>query len=110
MKIDQPSGDGGTTSNTDIARLCFLDINHFFLWIKSLIPLELHNALKVIHTNLSVILHIFNSEQEVSTERLDVLCKETYESIIISFPWAHITPFLHKLLAHCPELIRVCWT
>lgn len=77
MKIDQPSDDGCTTSTEDIARLSFLDKNHFLLWIKSLIPLELYDALKVIHTNLSVILRVFNSDQEVSTERLDVLCKET---------------------------------
>ena len=29
-----------------------------------------------------------------------------YEFIINNFPWVSITPTLHKLLAHTPELIR----
>ena len=100
MKIDQPSSDGGTTSTGNIACLCFLDKNNFLFWINSLIPLEHHDALKIIHINLSVILRVFNSDEEVNTERLAVLCTETYVSIVISFPWANITPSLHKLLAH----------
>ena len=28
--------------------------------------------------------------------------------IIVEFPWVNITPSLHKLLAHCAELIRDC--
>ena len=47
MKIEQPSSDGGTTSTGNIARLCFLDKNNSLFWIKSLIPLELHDTLKV---------------------------------------------------------------
>ena len=62
----------------------------------------------MIHTNLSVILRIYNSDREINTERLDDLCKDTYESIVIHFPWANITPSMHKLLAHCSELIRSC--
>ena len=62
----------------------------------------------MIHINLSVILLIYNSDREINTERIDVLCKETYESIVIHFPWANITPSLHKLLTHCSELIRSC--
>ena len=62
MKIDQPSSDGGTTSTGNIARLCFLDKNEFLFWVNSLIPSEHHNTLKMIHTNLSVILRIYNSK------------------------------------------------
>ena len=58
--------------------------------------------------NLSVILRIFNSNQEVETDKLDILCKQTYELILTTFPWASITPSLHKILAHCTELIRDC--
>ena len=58
--------------------------------------------------NLSVILRIFNSNQEVETDKLDILCKQNYELILTTFPWASITPSLHKILAHCTELIRDC--
>ena len=108
MNIDQPSSGGGTTSTGNIARLCFMDKNQFLFWVNSLIPFEFHEPLKIIHTNLSVVLRIYNSDREINTERLDILCKETYEYIVINFSWANITPSLHKLLSHSSELIRTC--
>ena len=41
----------------------------------------------------------------MDTEGLEILCRETYESILTNFPWVHITPTLHKLLAHAPQII-----
>ncbi|KAI6659669.1 hypothetical protein LOD99_14592 [Oopsacas minuta] len=108
MKIDQTSSDGGTTSTGNDARYCFLDKNQFLYWVCSLIPTEHHENIKVIHTNLSVCLRIYNNDREMNTERLDILCKDTYEYIVIRFPWANISPTLHKLLAHSSELIRTC--
>ena len=58
--------------------------------------------------NLSVILRVFNNSQEVESEKMDVLCKQTYELILTAFPWASITPSLHKILAYSTELIRDC--
>ena len=108
MKIDQPSSDGATTSTGNVARNCFLHKNQFLYWVCSLIPTEYHGNLKVIHTNLSVCPRIYNSDREINTERLDILCKNTYEYIVIRFPWANISPTLHKLLTHSSELIRTC--
>ena len=62
----------------------------------------------IIQNNLSAILRIYNNHREIHTETLDSLCKETYELILTAFPWANITPTLHKLLSHCTELIRDC--
>ena len=53
-------------------------------------------------------LRIYNSDRKINTEILDIVCKDTYEYIVIRFPWANITPTLHKLLAHSSELIRTC--
>ena len=44
--------------------------------------------------------------RKVKTLNLGKLCKDTYLLILDSFPWASITPTLHKLLAHSEELIR----
>ena len=30
---------------------------------------------------------------------------QTYQCILINFSWAHVTPTLHKLLAHAPQII-----
>ena len=34
------------------------------------------------------------------------MCSDTYELIIDTFPWARITPTLHKVLAHSAQLIE----
>ena len=108
LRIDQPSSDGGTSSTGNIARQCFLNKNEFIFYVSSLIPNEYRNNIAIIQNNLSAILRIYNSHCEVHTEKLDSLCKDTYELILTAFPWANITPSLHKLLAHSTELIRDC--
>ena len=40
----------------------------------------------------------------MDTERLDDLCRETNQCILTNFPWAHVAPTLHKLLAHAPQI------
>ena len=108
LKIDQPTSDGGTTSTGNIARQCFLNKNDFINWVATLIPSEFRDTISIVHSNISAILRVYNSSQAVETEILDALCKDTYELIVVTFPWANITPTLHKLLAHCTELIHDC--
>ena len=43
---------------------------------------------------------------KVNTLELGKLCQDTNLCILKSFPWASVTPTLHKLLAHSEELIR----
>ena len=107
FRIDQVSSEGGTTSTGNIARQCFSNQKQFF-FVSSLIPTEFRDNMFTMLTNISVILRIFNSNQEIQTDKLDTLCKETYELILTKFSWASITPSLHKLIAHCTELIRDC--
>ena len=108
MKIDQPSSEGGTTSTGNIARSCFMNKNNFVKWILTLIPSECRDTIKIIHNNTSAILRDFNSSQQTDTAKLNTLCKYTYEFIVTELPWVNITPSLHKLLAHCVELIETC--
>ena len=58
------------------------------------------------HTQLSAILRIFNSDMKIKTEEFGNLCRNTYLLILDSFPWANISPTLHKLLAHSEEILR----
>ncbi|KAI6651934.1 hypothetical protein LOD99_4813 [Oopsacas minuta] len=62
-------------------------------------------ALSTIHTNLLVILRVYNSHRRIDTNKLYSIYKDTYEEIICKCPWANITPSLHKLLAHSSEFI-----
>ena len=75
LRIDQPTSDGGTSSTWNVARHCFSNINDFILHVTSLIPSKFTDDLFAIYTNLSAILRIFNSSQEINTEKLDSLAK-----------------------------------
>ena len=108
LKIDQPSSDGGTTSTGNIARECFNNKNNIIHWISTLITADLRDPITKILHNLSAILRSFSSSREINTDTHELLCRETYEFILLKFPFANITPSLHKLLAHSTELIRDC--
>ena len=92
-----------------VVRICFQRKNDndrdFLYWVTTLIPVQYHLPLTSIHTYLSVILRIFNSDERIDIEKFTTLCLDTYELIIESFPWASITPTLHKILAHSAQLI-----
>ena len=69
-----------------------LSINHC-----AVIPTDFGEYIAIIQMNLSVILRVFfNSSQEVETEKMDVLCKQTYELILTAFPCSSITPSLQN--------------
>ena len=108
MKVDQPSSEGGTSSTGNIARSCFMNKNDFLTWVSTVIPSEFRDTLKIIHCNISAILRVFTSSRQINTTQLNILCKYTYELIVIKLPWVNISPSLHKLLAHCVELIETC--
>ena len=105
--IDLPSCDGGTTTTGNVSRECFLlNKREFIKWATSTMNEQDRDHVRIIQSNLSAILRVFNSNHKVDTTELKELCKETYLFIVINFPWANITPSLHKLLARSPELIE----
>ena len=85
---------------------CFSNKRDFFKWATSTINMQDRKHIKMLHDNISAILRVFNSSHKIDTTQLNVLCKDTYESIVVNFHWANITPSLHKLLAHSAELIE----
>ena len=105
LRIDQPDSSGGTTSTGNVARKAFSDDSHFIECVLSTIAVEHGLALSKLHTQLAAILKIFNSSQLVNILRILESCAETL-LVLDSFPWASITPTLHKLLAHSEQLIR----
>ena len=59
-----------------------------------------------LHQNFSIILRIIASKSYVRDEFED-LCYSTYKSLIIEFPWMHLSESVHRLLAHASEVIRM---
>ncbi|KAI6648100.1 hypothetical protein LOD99_11909 [Oopsacas minuta] len=105
FSVDIPSSQGGTSTTGNIARDCFLNKRDFLTWATSSINPSDKISLEKIQTNLSVLLRLLNSGDLINCDKMQELCKETYEFILIEYPWASITPSLHKLLAHSFQLI-----
>ena len=106
LKIDQPDSSFGTNSTGNVARRAFSDYTNYIECVLSTIALQHDSALSKLHGQLAAISKIFNSSQLVSNFDLGKLCKDTHHPVLDSFPWASITPTLHKLLARSEELIR----
>ena len=105
LRIDQPDSSGGTTSTGNVAISAFSDGSHFIDCVLSTIAFEHRMVLSKLHAQLAAILKILNSSQLVNTSGFGKLCRDTYLLVLDSFPWASITPTLHKLLEHSEQLI-----
>ncbi|KAI6660737.1 Dna-mediated transposase [Oopsacas minuta] len=105
FSVDIPSSQGGTSTTGNIARNCFLDKRDFLKWATSSINLSDKLLLEKIQTYLSVVLRLVNSGNLINCSKMEELCKETYEYILVQFPWANVTPSLHKLLSHSFKII-----
>ena len=106
VKIDQPDPRGGTTFPGDVARRAFSDDTEFIECIFPLTDTENRDPLSKVHTQLSAILRIVNSDRKINTQEFGILYTNTYLLIVEYFPWVNITPTLHKLLAHSEEILR----
>ncbi|KAI6659522.1 hypothetical protein LOD99_14447 [Oopsacas minuta] len=106
LKVNQPNSSGGTTSTGNVARRAFSDETEYLGCILSTVTIQYRPISSKIHTQASAIFRVFNSSHKANILELGKLCKDTYLVILGSFPWASMTPTLHKLLAHFEELIR----
>ncbi|KAI6661186.1 Dna-mediated transposase [Oopsacas minuta] len=103
------SGAGVATTTGNVVRRCLIrkDDNDqdFLYWVLTVIPSEFKSHIIEIHTCLGAILRVYNSSRRVDTEELALVCSNIYQSILCAFPWANVSPTLHKLLAHASEII-----
>ena len=79
--------------------------NNYLKWILTLLPNDCRYSFTTLHTNLAVILRIYNSDKIINEESFEIICKDTYQLILDHYPWANVTPTLHKILAHSVELM-----
>ena len=57
---------------------------------------------------LCVIVKVLNSQKrKVNVEKLRCLGQEVYQRLVITFPWAVISPSVHRILAHSWEVITL---
>ena len=56
--------------------------------------------------NLCAVVMALNSEQPINVQEYKQICLHIYRLILETFPWARISPSLHKMLAHSYIRIR----
>ena len=109
IKIDFPNSQGGTSTTGNVARQYFSpkrdEPNNYLRWILTLLPNDCRYSFTNLHTNLAVILRIYNSDKIIDEKSFEIICKDNYQLILDHYPWANVTPTLHKILAHSFELM-----
>ena len=60
-----------------------------------------------VHLNVCVAIRVINAQRKkISVDEFKLFCEETNLKIIQYFPWAVISPSVHRLLAHSWEVIE----
>ena len=72
IKIDFPNSQGGTSTTGNVARQCFSpkcdEPNNYLRWILTLLPNDCRYSFMTLHTNLAVILRIYNSDKIINDD------------------------------------------
>ena len=64
--------------------------------------------LDIILLGLCAVVKVINSQKrKVNVEKLRILAQEVNLKIVTTFPWAAISPSVHRILAHSWEVIEM---
>lgn len=98
LRVDFPnSGGSGTTNVGNLARWIFRN------YVISASVLGLDEALLL---NFRTILIALNCHQPLNLAAFQKLCTETLELYTAKYSWFRMTPTVHKILVHSPEIIE----
>ena len=107
IKIDaaDSTGHSGNSITGPIAKRFFSSECRKLL--QKLVKSPYLNALKTLHLNIEVILRIVSTKGlKIEMSKFRDICISTYLDILINFKWVNLTPTVHKVLAHAPELME----
>ena len=111
IKLDIPDGVGcgGTTTTGNVARRIFNnDAKKSQDAFIDCVPQEYKEKVASLIKRHGVILNTLNSKRQVcDIELLKSYSLNVYRDILTWFPNAHVTPTVHKTLAHAWELIKM---
>lgn len=97
VKVDQVIQGHGTSNTGNLARRCFSQ------------PKIFAEALEIDHklvANLAIILSAFSCKCHLKLDLLESFCEETYSLYYELYPWARMSPTVHKLLKHGCDIAR----
>ncbi|CAH0552999.1 unnamed protein product [Brassicogethes aeneus] len=97
VRVDQVLQGHGTTNTGNVARRCFQS------------PELFANALEIdvqLVIDLSKIILCFKCKEELELNKLERFCLQTYCRYYELYPWARMSPTVHKLLRHGCDIAR----
>ena len=108
MKLDQPdpNGSGGNTDTAELGRKFFSEKKR--IGVLNLFKAEDETtqvAILEILQGFSVILRVISSKQKVDTREFNEFCLKIYKLFVETFPWASVPDSVHRVLAHCAEVM-----
>jgi hypothetical protein len=108
LRVDRPDpyGRGGNTNKGPTADTFFSEASRDHLC--SLFNDEDGPDMQELLQRLSVILRVVSSSSRtIDSVAFEEYCRSTYLHILTSYPWASITPSLHRVLGHASERISL---
>ena len=75
--------------------------------LRKIIPLKYNENLLLLHKQLSVILRVVSSTNQVDVDAYEQLCLDFSLNAINNFPFALLNDTLHATIHHSPELIKM---
>lgn len=97
VRVDEPrAGGSGNSTTGNVCRRLFSD------------PELLSNVLEIdreLVVRFKNILITINCQQPVNPQKVDVYARETYRYYLSCYAWYKIPASVHKVLAHCGEII-----
>lgn len=98
VRVDQVKPGFGTSNTGNVARKCFENAETF----ARCLDLDVQFV-----KDISLIITLFRCKKMLNLDELEVLCKKTYWKHKELFPWATMSPTVHKVLWHGCEIARL---
>ena len=99
------TGHSGNTLTAKVAKKFFGENGRKLL--AKLIKKPQLIVIETLHMNLETILRVISSkDRKIDLEKFQALCTSTYIDVLTHLKWVELTPSVHKILAHAPELIE----
>lgn len=95
LRVDFPNTKGGTSTTGNVCRKAFA--NHE-------ITAEILNIDVRIVERFKKILYVISSKKFIRTKEFHAFCSETYRELLQKYPWVHVSPSVHKILAHSAQV------
>ena len=97
VRVDQVLQGHGTCNTGNLARKCFDD------------PLKFSRALEIDYNlvhSIILIINLLRCKQYLQLDEFENLCSKAHDLHYQLYPWARMSPTVHKLLIHSSDIIK----